>query len=117
MICVLFLNITTIFLELEMKINRWSAEIIPTENMIKHLFLIEGLDPQEVVILPGSKISHCRTRMTEVFQVTLGEVIFNLSGTQFVLRIGDRLEMAANTQYSYSNMRAESCTFLTGLRV
>ena len=103
--------------EREMKINRWSAEIIPTENMIRHLFLTEGLDPQEVIIPSGAKMSHCRTRMTEVIQVTSGEIIFNLSGTQFALRTGDRLEMAANTQYSYSNMKQESCAFLTGMRV
>jgi len=100
-----------------MKINRWLAEIVPTENILKHLFLAEGLDPQEVIVSPGMKINHCRTRMTEVIQVTYGEVIFNLSGTQFALRAGDRLEMAANTQYSYSNLRPDSCMFLTGLRV
>lgn len=100
-----------------MKINRWSAEIIPTETMIKHQFTSEGLDPQEVIVPSGAKISHCRTRMTEVIQIVQGEIIFNLSGTQFALRVGDRLEMAANTQYSYSNMKPENCAFLTGLRV
>ena len=100
-----------------MKINRWSAEIVPTENMIKHLFLSEGLDPQEVLVPSGARMSHCRTRMTEVIQVTLGEIIFNLSGTQFALRVGDRLEMAANTQYSYSNMKSDGCAFMTGMRV
>jgi quercetin dioxygenase-like cupin family protein len=100
-----------------MKINRWSAELAPTENMIKHLFISEGLDPQEVLVPSGTKMSHCRTRMTEIIQVAHGEIIFNLSGTQFALRVGDRLEMAANTQYSYSNMKSETSTFYTGMRV
>lgn len=100
-----------------MKISRWTAEIIPTENMIKHLLTSEGLDPQEVTVPAGLKVSHCRTRMTEIIQVVQGEIIFNLSGTQFALHVGDRLEMAANTQYSYSNMKNENSTFLTGLRV
>ncbi len=100
-----------------MKINRWSAEIIPTEHMIRQLFITEGLDPQEVTVLSGARVSHCQTRMTEVIQVVHGEIIFNLSGTQFALRVGDRLEMAANTQYTYSNMKNESSTFLTGSRV
>jgi quercetin dioxygenase-like cupin family protein len=100
-----------------MKISRWSAEIVPSENMIRQQFLTEGLDPQIVTVVSGAKMSHCRTRMTEVIQVTSGEIIFNLSGTQFALRTGDRLEMAANTQYSYSNMKQENCSFLTGLRV
>jgi quercetin dioxygenase-like cupin family protein len=100
-----------------MKINRWAAQIAPTENMIKQLFLSEGLDPHQVFVPAGLKMSHCRTRMTEVIQVTSGEIIFNLSGNQFALRTGDRLEMAANTQYSYSNMKSEESAFFTGLRV
>lgn len=100
-----------------MKISRWTAEIIPTENMIKQLLQSEGLDPQEITVTAGTKVSHCRTRMNEIIQVIQGEIIFNLSGTQFALRVGDRLEMAANTQYSYSNMKNESSIFLTGSRV
>lgn len=100
-----------------MKISRWTAEIVPTEIIIKQLLTAEGLDPQEVIVAAGMKLSHCRTRMNEIIQVVQGEIIFNLSGTQFALRVGDRLEMAANTQYSYSNMKNENCKFLTGLRV
>ncbi len=100
-----------------MKINRWSAEITPTETMIKQLFVAEGLDPQEVIVPSGARMSHCRTRMTEIIQVSAGEIIFNLSGTQFALRTGDRLEMAANTLYSYSNMKPEHSVFYTGARV
>ncbi len=100
-----------------MKISRWTAEIIPNDTMIKQLLYSEGLDPQEIVVNAGTKVSHCRTRMTEIIQVIQGEIIFNLSGTQFALRVGDRLEMAANTQYSYSNMRNENSVFLTGTRV
>ncbi len=100
-----------------MKISRWTAEIIPNENMIKQLLQSEGLDPQEIIVNAGAKVSHCRTRMNEIIQVIKGEIIFNLSGTQFALRVGDRLEMAANTQYSYSNMKNENSIFLTGSRV
>ena len=42
-----------------------------------------------------------------------GELIFNLSGTQFILRTGDKLEMPSNTLYSYSNLKNESCYFLS----
>ena len=96
-----------------MKITRWTAQLDPKKDIITKLFHAEGLEGAEVTVEAGKKMANMRTNMREVIQIISGELIFNLSGNQFVLRSGDKLEMASNTSYSYSNMKAESCSFLT----
>ncbi len=96
-----------------MKITRWTAQIGPKKEVILQLIQAEGLDYTEVEVGSGSKMSNLRTNMKETIQLMEGELIFNLSGTQFVLRAGDKLEMPSNTLYSYSNMRNENCMFLS----
>jgi quercetin dioxygenase-like cupin family protein len=96
-----------------MKITRWTAQLDPKKDIIVKLFHAEGLDGSEVTVEPGKKMANLRTNMREIIQVINGELIFNLSGNQFVLRSGDKLEMASNTSYSYSNLKNESCLFLT----
>jgi quercetin dioxygenase-like cupin family protein len=100
-----------------MKINRWTAELNPDLGIIENLFSTEGLEYKEVVVPSGAKISNQRTTMTEVIQLVNGELIFNLSGTQFALRAGDRLEVAANTMYSYNNLKNEESLFLTAYKL
>jgi quercetin dioxygenase-like cupin family protein len=100
-----------------MKIDRWTAELAPNKNIITQLLTSEGLDPSLIEIKPGMKISNKRTHLTEVIWICQGEVIFNLSGTQFVLRNGDRLEIAANTLYSYSNLKDENAEFYISLKI
>ncbi len=96
-----------------MKITRWSAQIGPKKEVILQLIQAEGLDYTEVVVTGGSKLSNIRTIMNEIIQIISGEIIFNLSGNQFVLRAGDKLELPSNTVYTYSNLRNESCVFLS----
>ncbi len=100
-----------------MKINRWTAELNPDFGIIENLFFTEGLEYKEIRVPSGAKIANQRTTMTEVIQLVYGELIFNLSGTQFALRSGDRLEVAANTMYSYSNLKAEESLFLTAYKL
>lgn len=96
-----------------MKITRWTAQIGPKKDVILQLIQAEGLDFIEVEVAGGSKLSNLRTNMKETIQIIEGELIFNLSGTQFILRTGDKLEMPSNTLYSYSNLKNETCHFLS----
>jgi quercetin dioxygenase-like cupin family protein len=96
-----------------MKITRWTAQIGPKKEVILQLIQAEGLDYTEVEVKAGSKLSNLRTNMKEIIQLIEGELIFNLSGNQFVLRTGDKLELPSNTIYSYSNLKNESCYFLS----
>ncbi|MGZ3726889.1 MAG: cupin domain-containing protein [Pseudobdellovibrio sp.] len=96
-----------------MKITRWSAEISPQKEFLIQLIQAEGLDYNEYEIKPGLKLTNNRTQLREVIQILAGELIFNLSGTQFALRPGDKLELPPNTLYSYSNLKNEICSFLS----
>ncbi len=96
-----------------MKITRWSAEISPKKEFLIQLIQAEGLDYSEFEIKSGLKLTNNRTQLREVIQIIGGELIFNLSGTQFVLRTGDKLELPPNTLYSYSNMKNEPCQFIS----
>lgn len=100
-----------------MKINRWTAEMSPQPQIIENMLSLEGLDYKEIVVRSGFRLSNQRTPMTEIIQVIQGELIFNLSGNQFALRAGDRLEMSANTLYSYSNLKNEDCLFLSAHKI
>jgi quercetin dioxygenase-like cupin family protein len=95
-----------------MKITRWTAQIEPNKHIILQLIQSEGIDYSEVIVSPGVKLSNLRTNMRELIQIVAGELIFNLSGNQFVLRGGDRLELPSNTLYSYSNLKDINCLFM-----
>ena len=96
-----------------MKITRWTAEISPKRDFLIQLIQAEGLDYNEYEIKPGLKLTNNRTNLRETIHIIDRELIFNLSGTQFALRPGDKLELPPNTLYSYSNLKNESCSFLT----
>jgi quercetin dioxygenase-like cupin family protein len=100
-----------------MKIDRWTADLAPNRDIIANILVNEGLDLTEVPVPSAKKVANKRTTMTEVIVITAGELIFNLSGTQFVLRLGDRLEIAPNTLFSYSNMRDEPASFLLATKL
>lgn len=95
-----------------MKITRWTAEIAPKKEILIQLIQVEGLDYTEIEIKSGLKLTNHRTQMREFIQIVDGELIFNLSGTQFALRPGDKLELPPNTLYSYNNLKNEVCHFL-----
>lgn len=96
-----------------MKITRWTAEIAPKKDILIQLIQAEGLDYTEIEIKSGAKLTNNRTQMREYIQIVEGELIFNLSGTQFALRAGDKLELPPNTLYSYNNLKNEPCKFLS----
>ena len=96
-----------------MKITRWSAEMSPKRDFLIQLIQAQGLDYNEYEIKPGLKLSNNRTQLRETIQILSGELIFNLSGTQFALRPGDKLELPPNTLYSYSNLKNEPCQFIS----
>lgn len=100
-----------------MKITRWTAEIAANKDIIIKLFEAEGLEPKPSLIKSGSRLSNQKTFLNEIIQVAEGELIFNLSGTQFVLRQGDKLEIPANTNYSFSNMRNEDSLLYSAQKI
>jgi len=100
-----------------MKITRWNAEISASKEIISKLFELSGLEPKLVQVKSGSKYSNQKTYMSELIQMVDGELIFNLSGTQFVLRPGDKVEIPANTSYSFSNMKEQDSSFIVAQKI
>lgn len=100
-----------------MKITRWTAEIPVNKDIIIKLFEAEGLEPRPFHIKSGAKLANQRTHLTEIIQIAEGELIFNLSGTQFVLRPGDKLEMPSNTAYSFSNIKNEDSIIYSAQKI
>lgn len=76
----------------------------------------EGLEPFEEVYQPKDKIIDHRHPFCEVRIVTQGELLFNISGTQFLLRAGDRVEIPANTRHSHMAQGEEPCICLCAKR-
>lgn len=83
-----------------MIITRWQAPMTPNAQQIKLMLEGEGLESFEESYLPNTKINIHRHPFTEVRIVVEGEIHFNISGNQFVLRPGDRVEIPANTKHS-----------------
>jgi quercetin dioxygenase-like cupin family protein len=100
-----------------MKITRWTAEIPVNKDIILKLFEAEGLEPRPFNIKSGSRLINQRTHLNEIIQIAEGELIFNLSGTQFVLRAGDKLELPANTGYSFSNIKNEESVMYSAQKI
>lgn len=92
-----------------MIISRWQAPKQPNLQQVKMLFEMENLEPIEEKIEPQTKIKEHRHPFGEVRIIVSGEMLFNISGNQFVLRSGDRVEIPANTKHSYSVQGEEAC--------
>jgi cupin superfamily acireductone dioxygenase involved in methionine salvage len=85
-----------------MIITRWQAPIIPNRNQIVTILESEGLEPFEEVCTPHKKVSDHRHPFAEVRVIVSGEILFNISGNQFVLR-------AANTKHSHVSQGSVPC--------
>lgn len=61
----------------------------------------EGLEPFLENYNPQQKVSEHKHPFCEVRMVVEGELLFNVSGNQFLLRCGDKVEVPANTRHSH----------------
>lgn len=100
-----------------MIVTRWQAPIIPSKEQVFLILESENLDPYEEVFEPNTKINDHRHPFTEVRIILSGEMIFNISGNQFVLRPGDRLEIPANTKHSHVSQGSKPCVCVCAQRV
>jgi len=99
-----------------MIIHRWQAPILPTEEQALSLLKFEGFDAS-IEILSGQKhIKDHRHALSEILFITHGELIVNISGNQVLLRMGDRIEIPANTKHSYDSPYGE-CRVIFGYKV
>lgn len=99
-----------------MIITRWQAPIIPNKSQVQMIFESEGLEPFEQRYEPNTKILDYRHPFCEVRVIVEGEMLFNISGNQFLLRSGDRVEIPANTKRSYTTQGSSPCVCICAHR-
>lgn len=92
-----------------MIILRWQAKLVPNKEQIIDIFKTEGLDPLEEILNPSNKIKDHRHPFDEVRMIVSGALFMNISGTQILLRAGDRIEIPANTKHSKQVDGNEDC--------
>ncbi|AHZ86925.1 cupin domain-containing protein [Bdellovibrio bacteriovorus] len=99
-----------------MIITRWQAPIIPSKQQVLMILESEGMEPYEQILEPAKKVGDHRKPFAEVRVIISGEMIFNVSGNQFVLRPGDRVEIPGNTRFSYVAQGGEPCVTVCAQR-
>jgi len=99
-----------------MIITRWQAPLVPTKQQVHMILESEGLESVEEIYEPQTKIPDHRHPFAEVRIVVEGEMLFNISGNQFVLRAGDRVEIPANTKHSHTAHGTISCVCVCAQR-
>ncbi|MBX3040286.1 MAG: cupin domain-containing protein [Bdellovibrionaceae bacterium] len=99
-----------------MLITRWQAPLTPTKSQIQMILANEDLDPYEETYEPTRKVKDHRSPFCEIRVVVSGEMLFNISGTQFLLRTGDRVEIPANTKHSHHVQGDAPCVCICAQR-
>jgi quercetin dioxygenase-like cupin family protein len=99
-----------------MIITRWQAPLVPSKQQVHMILEQEGLEPFDEVYQPQTKIPDHRHPFAEVRVVVAGEMHFNISGNQFVLRPGDRVEIPANTKHSHVSHGTVDCVCVCAQR-
>jgi quercetin dioxygenase-like cupin family protein len=99
-----------------MIITRWQAPMIPNKEQVQMILESENLEPYEEVYQPNAKVPDHRHPFAEVRVIVSGEMIFNISGNQFVLRPGDRVEIPANTKHSHVAQGNQTCLCICAQR-
>lgn len=92
-----------------MIITRWQAPVIPNKEQVRLILESENLEPYEEIYQANEKVPEHRHPFAEVRVIIAGEMIFNISGNQFILHPGDRVEIPANTRHSHTAHAANSC--------
>ena len=92
-----------------MIIHRWQAPIVPTKEQVKQFFRHEGLQPVEEFLEENSAVENFKSPFNEVRMVVEGELLVTVSGTQLLLRPGDKIRIPANTTQSKKVSGGKSC--------
>ena len=100
-----------------MIVTRWQASTVPSKQQILDVLTGEGLDPFVEDYSANTKITDHRHPYSEVRLVFSGEILFNISGNQLVLRAGDRIEIPPNTKHSHTVAGNGPCTCICAFKI
>lgn len=96
----------------KMIIYRWQSPVIPEKDQMRLFFEREGLPPIQEVYEPGEEVAKHQHPFDEVRMVCSGQIIFNISGNQLLLRSGDRIVIPSNTWHSKKVQGDQPCVSL-----
>ena len=99
-----------------MVVLRWQAAVVPTIEQMKIMMQSEGLTPVEEIFLGQSKVKEHRHPFDEVRMVVSGELLFNVSGNQLLLRPGDKIMIPSNTKHELSVQGEHPCVSICAMR-
>ena len=91
-----------------MIVRRWLAPLTPNKQQIESLFEKDGLEYFEENFSAGSKISLHRHPFDEIRILLKGQILYNVSGNQVLLKPGDKIIIPSNTLHS-KTIKAEDC--------
>ncbi len=100
-----------------MVITRWQAPQVPSLEQMKMMFQVEGHDFKMETYPVGSEIKDHRHPFDEIRMVASGVLHVNVSGTQCLLRPGDRIEIPSNTRHSTKAEGDEPCVSICANRL
>jgi quercetin dioxygenase-like cupin family protein len=99
-----------------MRIIRWQSPLPPTKEHLKLIIENEGMECIEEVLQPGEHTKEHRHPFTEVRILLKGEILYNISGNQLMLRAGDRIEIPSNTRHTHISKGNEESVSICGYR-
>jgi len=92
-----------------MLVQRWQAAVLPDKSQIRSIYKVEGLSPREETFPTESCIGLHYHNFDEVRTLISGELLFDISGNQLLLRAGDKIIIPANTKHSFKTHGDEAC--------
>lgn len=99
-----------------MIVTKWQAPLVPSKQQAALILENEGLEPFEEIYEPSAKVKEHRHPFYEIRIIVEGELLFSVSGNQFLLRPGDRIEIPANTRHSHVAQGNQTCVCICGSR-
>jgi quercetin dioxygenase-like cupin family protein len=92
----------------------WDKDGAPSEQEAEAKLHQEGYDSFRWLDVPGATYPRHRHDYDECLWILKGEITFNVDGTDYLLRPGDRLYLPAKTPHTARVPGTASVTYLVG---
>jgi quercetin dioxygenase-like cupin family protein len=100
-----------------LKILRWRADRKPTLDEVETMFKDEGLEYTVESMPPETAMKEHKHPFDEVRMVVKGTIRYNVSGNEFILKEGDRLELPSNTRHWTKSDASSECVSVYAFKV
>lgn len=100
-----------------MQVVHWSGPALPTEQEAEARLHQEGYSSFKWYDVPGVKYPSHRHAQDECLWVLRGELVLEISGTEYHLKAGDRLYLPAKTPHTAHVPNSASVTYIVGQKL